>query len=288
MKTLVKVIVLLVLFMTADAVFHAQTANPERLTVTWSDPSRPGLLKVNVFNGGITVRTYNGRDVIIESRTVERTDSRGRPRTRSGRTAPEAETAGLRRLDQSVSGLTVEEENNVMEIGTSVFNQSCCTELEIQVPARTNLNLTSMNGGSIIVEGAEGDIEVTNMNGAVSLTNVAGSVVAHSMNGKVTASLRQVTANKQMAFTSMNGAIDVTLPSNTKANLQMRTNHGEIYTDFEVQMRPSSKPTVQDTRKQGGRFQLEIDSTMSGAINGGGPEFDLRTFNGNIYIRKGK
>jgi hypothetical protein len=27
---------------------------------------------------------------------------------------------------------------------------------------------------------------------------------------------------------------------------------------------------------------------MTGAVNGGGPEFTFNTFNGSIYIRKGK
>jgi DUF4097 and DUF4098 domain-containing protein YvlB len=29
-----------------------------------------------------------------------------------------------------------------------------------------------------------------------------------------------------------------------------------------------------------------MDSTMKGTINGGGPEIQFKTFNGNIYIRK--
>ncbi len=28
--------------------------------------------------------------------------------------------------------------------------------------------------------------------------------------------------------------------------------------------------------------------TIYGTVNGGGPDFELRTFNGNVYLRKGK
>ena len=254
----------------------AQDTNPDRVTVSWSDPSRPGLLKINLLNGAITVKTHSGPDVIIQSKGgTNRRDS-----------AP-AESGGLRRIDQNASGLRVEEQNNVMSIGSSVFNRGA--NLDIEVPMKTNLNLHTVNGGDINVDGVEGEIEANNTNGSVYLNNVAGSVVAHALNGKLIVSLRQVTANKAMSFTSMNGTVDVTFPANTKSNLKMRTDNGEIYSDFDIQLRPSdTKPTVEDTRRQGGRYRIQIDKSMSGVINGGGPEFDLRSFNGNIYIRKGK
>src|SRR5205814_7416715 len=177
---------------------------------------------------------------------------------------------------------------NVMTIGSSVFANRG-SNLEIEVPAKTNLNLHTVNGGDINVDDVDGEIEVNNTNGSVYLNNVSGSVVANALNGKLMVSLRQVTPNKAMSFTSMNGTVDVTFPASTKSNLKMRTDNGEIYSDFDVQLRPSdSKPAVEDTRRQGGRYRIQIDKSMSGVINGGGPEFDLRTFNGNIYIRKGK
>jgi hypothetical protein len=259
----------------------AQDTNPDRVTVTWSDPTRPGLIKVNLFNGGITVKTHTGPDVIVEANTTQRP---GR-----GRRGPPAEATGLQRIDANASGLTIEEENNVMKIGTTKFGGSCCTNIELQVPARTNLNLQSLNGGEIVVDGVEGEIEATNNNGGLTLSNVAGSVVAHSLNGKMIVSLRQITGNKPMAFTSLNGNIDLTLPANTKANLKMRTDNGDVYSDFDIQLRPSDrKPAVDDNRKQGGPYRIEIDKSVNGTINGGGPDFDLHTLNGNIYIRRAK
>ena len=124
----------------------AQDTNPDRLTVTWSDPTRPGLIKVNLFNGGITVKTHTGPDVIVEANTTQR-PGRGR------RGGPPAEASGLRRIEANASGLTIEEENNVMKIGTTKFGGSCCTNIELQVPARTNLSLQSLNGGEIVVDG---------------------------------------------------------------------------------------------------------------------------------------
>ena len=35
-------------------------------------------------------------------------------------------------------------------------------------------------------------------------------------------------------------------------------------------------------------FRLAVNRSIQGAVNGGGPEFELRTYNGNIYLRKAK
>ena len=32
---------------------------------------------------------------------------------------------------------------------------------------------------------------------------------------------------------------------------------------------------------------IEVNKSITGTINGGGPELELRTFNGSVYVRKG-
>jgi len=246
----------------------------DRLVVNFSDPSRPGLVKINLVNGSVTVKAYNGKEVTIES-----------SQSRNRRDREPATRDGLRRIDTSARGLVVEEENNVISITSR--NPNDTGNLEIQVPAKTNLNLRSVNGGATTVEGVEGELEVTNINSSVRMNNVAGSVVAHSTNGGVNVSLREITPNKPMSFTSMNGGVDVTIPGAAKANLKLRADNGAIYSDFDVQLKPTT-PTVDDRRKDGGRYRIETDKSINGTINGGGPDFEMRTLNGNIYLRKAK
>ena len=126
------------------------------------------------------------------------------------------------------------------------------------------------------------------MNGDVRLTNVSGSVIANATNGKLSAIVREVAPNKSLSFVSMNSTIDVTLPPTAKANLKIRSNNGEIWTDFDFQ-RSSSAPVVENTRNgRNGAFRIEVDRTTNGTINGGGSNIELRTLNGNIYLRKAK
>ena len=160
----------------------------------------------------------------------------------------------------------------------------------IEVPRRTNLKVSVVNGDSITVDGVEGDIETSNVNGpTTTLTNVSGSVVAHATNGRIVATIARVAAQKAMAFSALNGNVDVTLPASVKANVKMRSDQGDVFTDFDIQLTASKEaPVVKDTRQSNGRYRLEVDRSLYGTINGGGPEFELRSFNGNVYLRRGK
>jgi hypothetical protein len=195
----------------------------------------------------------------------------------------DSDANGLTRLTQA-GGFAVEENNNQVVVSSSSNNRG--VDFTIEVPARTNLNLSTLNDGPIVVENVEGDIEVNNQNESVTLTNVAGSVVANAHNGRVKVVMTRVAAEKAMAFTSFNGHVDVTLPASAKANLKMRSDMGEIFTDFEVQVRPATAP--QATRRGDGGFRVDVNQSIQGSVNGGGPEFELRTYNGNIYLRKGQ
>lgn len=158
----------------------------------------------------------------------------------------------------------------------------------IEVPARTNLKLSTVNDGEILVENVEGDLEIGNTNGGITLNGVAGAITAGTTNGSVRATMTRVTAERAMAFTSLNGTVDVTLPPATRANLRMRSDNGDVYSDFEMQLAPSAAPTIEDRGSRNGRYCINRNRAIVGAINGGGPEFELRTFNSNVYVRKGK
>ena len=275
MKTRISRAVLAVVMFAAVTQAAEAQDNSDRFAVPLSDPSKPALVNVNLLNGSISVRTHTGKDIIVEGSAVAR---RGQNTTTRD---------GLRRLD-TPRGLVIEEANNVVSVSSQGFSNS--GGLEIQVPVKTNLKLRALNGGAIIVDGVDGEIDVQNTNGSIRLTNVSGSVVAHASNGNVLATVREVTPNKPMSFSSMNSNVDVTLPASTKANLKIRSDNGAAYSDFDVKLNPSAPPVTEDTRtnRGNGRFRIQTDHTTTGTINGGGLDVEIRTLNGNIFLRKGK
>ncbi|MFN7993863.1 MAG: DUF4097 family beta strand repeat-containing protein [Bryobacteraceae bacterium] len=257
----------------------AQDGQPDKVNVPLTDPSRPAVVHVSILNGGIAVTGYNGKEVIVEAH------ARGRENNRESK--PNPKTEGLRRLDAHGTGLSVEEQDNQVNIGTRTLNRTI--DLVIQVPFSSSLTLKCLNDGDIQVDHVTGEIDANNLNGAVKLTNISGAVVAHSLNQDVTVTFDKITPGKSMSFSTMNGDVDVTLPADAKARLKMKSDNGEIYSDFDIrtEVNPSAAKTTDSGRKDG-RYRVQFEKAMYGSINGGGPEMQFTTFNGKIYLRKRK
>lgn len=244
----------------------------DKISVNLSDPSRPAFVKAGLVNGSIIVKGYDGKQVIVEAR------NRNQERER------EASSGGLKRLNISTTGLSVEEENNEVRVSTESYARTI--DVTISVPTHTSLKLRAVNDGEIVVTGVDGEMDVDNVNGPVTLNNVSGSAVAHALNGKLTATFLRVN-QKPMAFSSLNGDIDVTLPADVKANVSIKSDRGDVFSDFDVQLQAAQpQQVVEDGRKDGGKYRVRIDKTVHGTINGGGPEYQFTNFNGGIYIRR--
>jgi hypothetical protein len=246
-------------------------SGPDRVSVNLSDPGRPAFIKASMVNGGITVKAYDGKEVIVEART--RNEEREKP------------SGGPKRINVSTTGLSIEEENNEVRINTESYARTI--DLTISVPVHTSVKLRAVNDGDITVTGVEGEIDVDDVNGAVTLNNISGSAVAHALNEHVHATFLKVNPQKPMAFSSLNGDIDVTFPADVKANVSIRSDRGDVFSDFDVQLQASApKQEVEDGRGKGGKYRVKIDKTVHGTINGGGPEYQFTNFQGQIYIRR--
>jgi hypothetical protein len=245
----------------------------DQLTIPLSNPGKAGSLRVSLINGSLTVRGHNAKDVMVSYSGSGRTPRRENP-----------DGQGLRRIPNNNMGLEVREENNNVRVSTSAIVQD--VNLDIRVPRNFSLKLSLVNGGNLTVEEVEGEFELSNVNGSITLKDVSGSVVANSVNGNVVASFRTVTPDAPMAFSSLNGKIDVTFPNNVKMLAKMKSDQGEIFSDFDMAFdKTAESPKVTKT-SSGSRVYL--DNWTYGKINGGGPEVLFKNFNGNIYIRKAK
>jgi hypothetical protein len=269
-------IVLILLQLCLPSCAHAQpkTASSDgRVVVPLSDPSRPAVVKASLVNGAIEVKGYEGKEVVVETRDEEK---RPDPKAKDG-------DSKMKRIPLRGAGLSVEEENNRVHISVPPYRP---VDLSIMVPARSSLILRTVNGRDISVTGVDGELDADNVNGSVTLTNVSGTVVAHALNGKVLVTFNKVNREKPMAFSSLNGDIDVTFPSDLKANVSLASDQGAVYSDFDVQLQKSEAPKVVESRERGGKFRVRMDNSVRGTINGGGQEIKFKNVQGNIYLRK--
>ena len=248
------------------------SAETDKVTVPLTDPARPSVVKVSLLNGSITVTSYDGKDVIVEAKT------------RNDNEAP-ARAGGMKRVPMTATGLSVEEENNQVDIGAQSVQRTI--DITLQVPRRTSLHLKTVNNGDISVTGVDGEIDVDDVNGEVTLKNISGNAVAHALNGRLLVTFDRINPQKAMAFSSLNGDVDVTFPPDLKANVSMSSDRGDVFSDFDIQLEPRAPTqTAVQGERQGGRFKVNVDKAVRGKINGGGQEIQFKNFNGNIYIRR--
>ncbi len=260
---------------------HAQTpASDGRVAVPLSDSSRPAVVKATLINGAITVKGYDGKEVVVEAHPQSSSDSNEEAKSADSKRAD----TKMKRIPIRGVGLSVEEENNRVHVSVPPYRP---VDLSITVPVHSSLILRTVNGRDISVAGVDGELDVDNVNGSVTLTNVSGTVVAHALNGRVLVKFNKINREKPMSFSSLNGDIDVTFPADLKANVTLSSDRGEVYSDFDVQLQKGpSEPKVEDSRGRGGKYRVRMDSSVRGTINGGGQEIKFKTVQGNIYLRK--
>lgn len=260
----------------------AQESGAERYSVPLSQPDRPVRLEVNLHGGSVVIKAGAAKAVSVESRIDPNAEKDEDDEDEGGK------AAGLRRIPIRSSGLTIEEYDNVVNVGSHMGGR---TELlvTIQVPTQTSAKVHLINGGDILLEGLSGELEVQCTNGSIDLKNVGGSVVANAINGHLHATLTSVAPGKPMSFSSLNGDIDVTLPADTKGSLSMKADMGgDIFTDFDLKLSPQTPKSEATQRDKRGRYRVSVDRSLRGELNGGGPELTFKTFQGNIYLRKQK
>lgn len=248
----------------------AQAQQEYDFTLPLSQAGKRGTLVVDVKKGPITVKGTNRQDVYIKYRGM---DEKSKP--------TDASKGGLKKISGAIAGLEASEQDNKVYVESDSYSKGLI--MYIEVPRGFDLEVQSYNNGDIDVDNIAGKIAIETYNGKITAKNIEGSLVANTYNGPVVVTFTKIIGDTPMNFITFNGDVDITLPGDTKANLKMKSEQGDIYTDFEMQV---SKPSVSAEKKEGNKAKTFVSGWVTGAINGGGPEFAMQNYNGDIYIRK--
>ena len=141
-------------------------------------------------------------------------------------------------------------------------------DYRLRVPRQIRLDELSTLEGEIVVRDVDGTIEAHNLHGDIEGINVSGSVVAHALAGNILFSLRAM-PDRRLPFTlvTLNGNVDLLMPAQANADLELSTVAGNIVGDYAFQV--SSTPG---------------DSTRHTQVGAGGVRMELRTVRGNIHV----
>ncbi len=126
----------------------------------------------------------------------------------------------------------------------------------------------SSSNGFISVEDLDGDCELSTSNGRIRASGRFDSLDIHSSNGSVVArAANGSTVASRWSIGTSNAGIDLSLPTDLKADLNVATSNGGMQLELPL--------TVQGVQDQ---YHLR------GSLNGGGQEVSVHTSNGHIRV----
>ena len=276
----VKSMSFVVLMMAVGGRLAAQTTAPapapaaQELTVPLSEPGKAFTLEARLFDGSITLQTYEGKDVLITIHT-EKDDEK----------SDDNEGGGMKRIGGGTLDFSAEEHDNAVSIHAPMSSK--LEGITIKIPqGSTKIVLGTVQDGDIEVKDVSGEIEISNVNGSISATGISGSVVANTVNGEIVVKFKSIDPKAPMAFSSVNGKIDILFPADIKADVKLKSDRGEMFSDFDIAVNKSQPKVEKNTEDH--YYSVKIEDWVYGKINGGGPEMMMKTMQGNVYIRKAK
>jgi hypothetical protein len=251
--------------------------NSGDFVVPFSDPSKPGTIYVDIKTGSVTIKGTARKDVSVTYKKEADDDDHDHDHDK-GKGSKE----GLKRIGGGSLDIEASEYQNNVKIVAS--NWGGGMDLVIEVPSTINVTAKTYNDGDLEISNIIGDLELTNYNGSITALAISGSVVAQTYNGDIKIVYDKLKPETPLSYANYNGDIDITFPGTLKASLKLKTKQGEIYTGFDSPVQKSNP--VQKTDSKSGAFKVVIDDWVKSDINGGGPEITLKSYNGDIYIRK--
>ena len=240
-------------------------AAPHAQDFRWSGTIAAGkAIEIKGINGEIVAKGSSGGEVVVTASKHARDDD------------PESVRIEVVEHDDGVTICAVYPDTkrnrpNVCapkdEGRMSSDDNDVSVDFEVRVPAGVRFIGRTVNGG-VDATGLTADAHVSTVNGDVEV-ETEGRAEASTVNGGIHASMGRADWNGTMDFHTVNGNIDLELPSGINAEVRAGTVNGDIRTDFPLVVK--------------GRFGPR---RVSGTIGDGGRTLDLETVNGNISLRK--
>jgi len=247
----------------------AQDNSLQTFTLPLSDPGSPASIRIDLHSGAIEIEAASVEELEIEMISYETEDDEDRPER----------IEGLKRIPNTSRNFELKERNNEVYISADRQRRM---DFKLRIPQNATLHLDTHHNGDVKVTGISGEIEVDTHHGSIELVDISGAVVADTHHGEIKVTFNAVDANKPMAFSTYHGDVDITFPTGLNASTKIKSERGEIYTDFDMNTsvkKPTSSSDEKGTQIIGGGW-LYAD------IGGGGAEFMFNTHHGDVIIRK--
>jgi DUF4097 and DUF4098 domain-containing protein YvlB len=211
-----------------------------------------GRVSVENVNGNVTITGWERNEVQINA--VKRANSQ-------------------EKLNQA--RIEVENTSDSVHIRTRYSegnnNNPASVTYELHVPRTARLDNISLVNGSLDVSQVSGDIKTSLVNGKTNVHDLAGHAHLSAVNGAINAYYRSLDNVNEIQLKSVNGAINLGLPSSPNADVSVSTVNGGITTDFPLQVQ--------------GKF---VGRRVEGKLGNGGTRIEISNVNGSVHLGPGE
>ena len=200
-----------------------------------------GRLTLNI--SGAIIEGYSGNEIIFTAKTTEDAEVDERAK-------------GLRAISGSGftdnTGLGIEVTEKGQEITVNTVSKKTDGELTIKVPQGIkvvfNNNGNALDQEDILVKNLKSEIEISTSFNKIRLENNTGPMNVKSLHGTIDA-IFSGEIKGPVSIVSVYGYVDVTMPTATKANIELSSSRGNLYAAdaFKIAIdKPEEKPVAKD------------------------------------------
>ncbi len=252
------------LTLTVAALLCALNLSAQDYTVEISNPSQTTIIVKEVNR--VSVEAYDGSNIQIQN-----SDGNSKPQRAEGLKALSA-----RGKDNTGIGLNVQKDGNEVTIFQAARRPKGKYTIKVPKSVKVQIEHTgNWEGNDIEVHGITGEVEVSGRYNNVYLNDVVGPALVNTVYGKVVAKFSELSQSSPTSLVSVYGDVDVTLPGNTKANITIKTPHGEAYSDMNISFSNDEEGEMK-----------RMSSVIEGLLNGGGVELEIKASYQSVYLRK--
>lgn len=274
-----------VLILLLPSLSKAQQSVEQTITKTaqFTDPSGANnkFHALNI-NGSVTVEAYNGNTVKLTiTEHLEGTNSEiGQAKEDLTFKLEKRGDVILAYLDAPFIDLNYDDGDIDYHVDYDSDDYSFRYDIHALVPRNILLEASTMNEGSVKINGSFKEVEARNLNGDLILKHVTSQTVATTLNGDITVVFEK-TPPRDSKFKTLNGDIDITVPENLSADIYFESLRGNFYTNFQHFERLN-----QDGDSNNGLVKYVIGSFTPIRIGDGDVELRFDVLNGDVYLRK--
>jgi hypothetical protein len=146
-------------------------------------------------------------------------------------------------------------------------HDSASVEYTLTVPRNARLDEIKLVNGPLDIHGVAGEVHASCVNGKLLAEGLQGRAQLSTVNGRTEARFERV--SEPIDLSSVNGTIELVLPSDARARLEASTVSGGIDNDFGFHS----------------NSHRWVGHELDGELGNGGPHIKLSNVNGKIDIR---